>query len=141
MIHYFRHFRSLLLVVVCLAAMGLVACGQDKAANPDATLAVEQPPNRTPSAGNSAPSVEASARLTRAAILQLNGSVSDETLPGGDIVIEWTKLSGPGDVEFADPSVANTTATFTQAGTYLLRLTATDGELTATDDLTVVVEP
>jgi hypothetical protein len=44
-------------------------------------------------------------------------------------------------VVFGDPSAVSTTASFSAAGSYVLRLTASDGELSASDDLTVVVSP
>jgi hypothetical protein len=90
---------------------------------------------------NAAPEVTARAEVVEAAIVQLNGSALDDTLPGGDLRMEWTLVSGPSRVVFADPSRADTTATFTTAGTYVLRLTATDGEFTVSDDLTVEVQP
>ena len=40
---------------------------------------------------------------------------------------------------FADATIAATTATFSAAGTYVLRLTANDGELSGYDELTVTV--
>jgi hypothetical protein len=53
----------------------------------------------------------------------------------------WSKVSGPGTVSFANASASSTTATFGQAGTYVLRLAASDGSLQATDDLTITVNP
>ena len=99
-------------------------------------------PTLTPSTPtNAAPEVAASAEVIEAAILQLNGSALDDTLPGGALRTEWTLVRGPSRVIFADPSRVDTTATFTTAGTYVLRLTATDGEFTVSDDLTVEVQP
>ena len=95
----------------------------------------------TPDSANTAPEVGVSAQVTKAAILQLSGSALDETLPDGQLTTRWSKVSGPGPVVFADPTKVDTTATFTAAGTYVLRLTATDGEFTVTDDVTVVVQP
>ncbi len=40
-----------------------------------------------------------------------------------------------------DDSVPETMATFIEAGTYVLRLTADDGELTAGDKTSIVVNP
>ena len=51
----------------------------------------------------------------------------------------WTKVSGPGTVSFNNASAVDTTATFSQAGTYVLRLTASDGQLTSSDTMTVEV--
>ena len=51
----------------------------------------------------------------------------------------WSKVSGPGTVTFTDATAASTTATFSAAGSYVLRLTGNDGALTASDDVTVTV--
>jgi hypothetical protein len=118
-----------LLASVALFVMVLSTCGRESPA----------PPASVPS--NAAPEVAASAQLAEAAILHLNGSAFDETLTGGDLTTQWTLVSGPGPVVFADPSRVDTTAAFTTAGTYILRLTASDGEFTASDDMTVVVQP
>lgn len=71
----------------------------------------------------------------------LDGTVSDDGLPNapGSVTTTWTKISGPGDVHFADASAADTTAQFSQVGSYVLRLTATDGELTTYDDVAITV--
>lgn len=93
----------------------------------------------TATVANTAPRVDASAQITEAAILQLSGSVLDETLPEGNFTPRWSRVSGPGPVEFAHPSRLDTTATFTVPGTYVLRLTASDGEFTISDDVSVEV--
>jgi hypothetical protein len=41
---------------------------------------------------------------------------------------------------FANASALNTTASFQTAGTYGLRLSVSDGALTASDDMTVVAD-
>lgn len=51
----------------------------------------------------------------------------------------WSKDSGPGDVEFADASALKTTATFTRPGDYVLKLTAGEGDLSASSTLLVKV--
>ena len=68
----------------------------------------------------------------------LHGTVSDDGLPG-PLVTTWSIINGPGTVTFGNPSSVNTTAHFSQSGTYLLRLTANDGALSASDDITVTV--
>jgi sugar lactone lactonase YvrE len=75
--------------------------------------------------------------------VSLNGVVEDDGLPDppGRLTINWSKRSGPGTVSFTDPSAVTTTATFSRAGTYVLRLTACDGELTAFDEVVVTVNP
>ncbi|MGH8019021.1 MAG: PKD domain-containing protein [Opitutaceae bacterium] len=73
-------------------------------------------------------------------MVNLDGAISDDGLPGGSTLTNaWSKQSGPGTVSFGDASAVDTTATFGLAGTYVLRLTADDGELQAHDELTVVV--
>ena len=48
-------------------------------------------------------------------------------------------MSGPGTVTFVDPSAMDTTASFSAVGTYVLRLTADDGELAASDEMAITV--
>jgi RHS repeat-associated protein len=90
--------------------------------------------------GNLAPVVNAGPSPT--AILQtpvqLSGTATDDGLPGA-LVATWSVISGPGNVTFGDPSAPATTATFSASGIYTLKLTATDGALTASDLLTVSV--
>jgi hypothetical protein len=71
----------------------------------------------------------------------LSGTIVDDGLPGPPAALTtlWSMASGPAPVAFDDPAVIDTTATFATAGTYVLRLTADDGELTAYNDLTVTV--
>lgn len=71
----------------------------------------------------------------------LNGTVSDDGLPSGTLARAWTKIAGPGAVTFSAPNAGATTAAFSVAGQYTLRLTATDGLSTALDELVVTVNP
>src|SRR5207245_2502597 len=50
-------------------------------------------------------------------------------------------VSGPAAVNFSNPNRAVTQATFGSSGSYVLRLSANDGQLTSTSDVTVVVNP
>ena len=95
-------------------------------------------------AANAAPSVDAGPDATislPATTTDLDGTVTDEGLPDppGAVSTTWSKLSGPGTVTFGDASAVDTTATFTEPGTYVLRLTADDGDLTTSDDVTVTL--
>jgi hypothetical protein len=94
---------------------------------------------------NAAPSVFAGAdqTITLPGSASLSGTVSDDGLPNppGATTVAWSMVSGPGSVSFADPASTSTLASFSQDGTYVLRLTASDSTLTAADDLTVVVQP
>jgi uncharacterized protein len=53
------------------------------------------------------------------------------------IQLQWRKTRGPGDVTFADPTRAETTATFSALGDYQLALGASLGGETTTDSLHV----
>jgi hypothetical protein len=92
---------------------------------------------------NQAPVVNAGAdkTITLPATASMAGTASDDGLPvpPGTLTVSWTKTSGPGTVTFSNASALNTTATFSAAGTYVLRLTASDSVLSTSDDVTVVV--
>jgi hypothetical protein len=56
-------------------------------------------------------------------------------------LINWSKVSGPGTVTFADSAAPVTTADFSQAGLYVLQLAATDGPFaTSLDTVQVTVD-
>ena len=92
---------------------------------------------------NQAPAVNAGAdqAITLPSAASLSGSASDDGLPNppAALTTTWSKVSGPGTVAFANASALSTTATFSAAGTYVLRLTATDGTLSSSDTITIVV--
>ena len=115
----------------------VTASDGDLSASDDVTVTVE--------AANTPPLVDAGpdqAITLPQDLVALAGTVADDGLPaGGTLALSWTKLAGPGPVTFGDPSAASTSAQFVAAGTYLLRLTATDSQLAAYDDVTVVVVP
>ncbi len=75
------------------------------------------------------------------AVVTLEGSVTDDGLPDppGAVTILWEKISGEGTVTFGDLAAAQTTATFSEVGTYELRLTADDGEFSTDDEVTITV--
>jgi len=73
--------------------------------------------------------------------VQMEGAASESTSAPGPLTVHWTLVSGPGSVSFANPNRAVTTAVFSQAGTYDLRLTASDTQLEATSDTTILVNP
>ena len=70
----------------------------------------------------------------------LLGSATDDGLPNGTLVIQWSQVSGPARVAFSDVASAKTTATFTAPGEYVLRLTADDTAMSASDQLKITVE-
>ncbi|PYR69577.1 MAG: hypothetical protein DMF88_05635 [Acidobacteria bacterium] len=71
----------------------------------------------------------------------LNGSVTDDGLSGAAVTAAWSQTSGPGTVTFGNPAALTTTATFPLAGAYVLTLTASDGELTGSDSVSIQVNP
>ncbi len=92
---------------------------------------------------NQAPQVNAGndQAITLPANATLNGTASDDGLPNPPAALSttWSKVSGPGTVNFGNANALNTTASFSTAGTYVLRLTASDSVLATTDDVTVTV--
>lgn len=94
---------------------------------------------------NQAPSTEAGMEQTvsLSGIASLDGTVSDDGLPEppGVVTAAWSKVSGPGAVSFGAPAACETSAAFSEAGTYVLRLTATDSLLSSHDDVIVIVRP
>ena len=72
----------------------------------------------------------------------LHGDVSDDGLPQpASWTSEWTVVAWPdgGTVEFGDIHQINTTAVFSSPGTYALRLTVSDGDKAAFDEVTITV--
>ena len=95
-----------------------------------------------PGVFNRAPVVAAGpdGAVVRPALASLAGSVTDDGLPAGNAVTsQWTQVSGPGTATFTDTANPTTTAAFSATGTYVLRLTASDGDLNASDEATVTV--
>src|SRR5207249_8873250 len=63
-------------------------------------------------------------------------------LPTGTLTTTWSKVSGPGTtVTFGNLNARSTTASFSTSGSYVLRLTASDGALSSSSDITITVNP
>lgn len=92
-------------------------------------------------APNNAPVVSAGVNLTvtTSAPVNLDGTVTDDGVPTNVITTTWNKVSGPGTVTFGNPNAVDTTASFSAAGTYVLRLTADDGALDASATVRLVI--
>ncbi|MBL8218657.1 MAG: hypothetical protein JNL62_05490 [Bryobacterales bacterium] len=74
------------------------------------------------------------------AALQLSGEVQDDGLPlGSSVSKQWMKVSGPGNVSLNPANAASTAATFSAVGSYVLRLTANDSQMSGSDEVTVTV--
>lgn len=91
---------------------------------------------------NVAPVVNAGAdqTITFPSSASLVGTVTDDGIPQPSTITQsWSKVSGPGTVTFSAPTERTTTASFSVSGTYVLRLTASDGLLSRSDDIQVTV--
>lgn len=92
---------------------------------------------------NQPPTVSAGpdVQVTLPGVADLTGTATDDGLPNppGTLTTAWSKVSGPGTVTFADPTSPATTASFSEAGSYVLRLAANDGAFERTDDALVTV--
>lgn len=94
-----------------------------------------------PAGTNQAPSVQAWVKPGVAVPGQadLVGTVKDDGLPAGTVSSNWSVISAPeGALALFDSATSpSTTVRFTAEGDYVLRLTATDGELTTELDVPV----
>jgi PKD repeat protein len=98
---------------------------------------------------NQAPVVDAgpdqNGFIGSATAFTLEGLVNDDGYPnrGTSLTSLWQQVSGPAQAVFADPSLSSTTVTFSQAGRYVLRLTAFEGDqagdLSSSDEIVIHV--
>ena len=92
---------------------------------------------------NQAPTVNAGVdqNITLPNTASLAATTSDDGLPNPphSVSLTWSKVSGPGTVTFGNPNLASTTAAFSAAGVYVVRLTASDSLLSTSDDLQITV--
>lgn len=73
-------------------------------------------------------------------IANLDGTVTDDGLPDPPMLVTtWRQLTGAGTVTFGDANAIDTTAEFSEPDTYILELEAFDGELYASDQVTITV--
>ncbi|HEX3904531.1 MAG TPA: VWA domain-containing protein [Polyangia bacterium] len=76
------------------------------------------------------------------AVLTLQGEAHGAGTRGDlDLTSTWSELSGPAPVAFADASSPVTDVVFTEPGTYVLQLEASDGFLITASQATVTVDP
>jgi hypothetical protein len=72
--------------------------------------------------------------------LVIGATVTDDGKPAGALLTAlWTQVSGPGTVTFGDDHLVDTTVTFSDPGTYTLRLTVDDSLLSGFDELNISV--
>ena len=115
-----------------------------KIAGADAYVLARDAAGRTIKAGsttNQAPVVNAGVdqSITLPASANLLATASDDGKPGSTLSYAWTKVSGPGTVTFSAANALASSASFSTAGVYVLRMTVSDSALSTTDDVNVTV--
>ncbi len=68
--------------------------------------------------------------------VEFAATAADDGLPSA-LSYQWTQVAGPGTVTFGTPTAVTTPAIFSAPGTYLVRVTVSDGQFTASDQLAV----
>jgi len=113
--------------------------GATSIANPVTVVVTTSTPSNQAPIVNAGPDVSGSVGST----VHLEGSVSDDGLPGspGSLTIAWSLVSGPATPSWplGDDNQAHAHVVFPAAGTYVLRLTVSDGALSSSDDVTVTI--
>lgn len=94
------------------------------------SMILAQEPQPTP---NEAPSVSIE---TFVVVLPIKATASDDGLPAppGKLTYQWSFIEGPGPVWFGNSRALETFVVLFDYGTYHLRFTAFDGELSSYDD-------
>jgi len=97
---------------------------------------------KVPVEPNKAPIVEIQSDDTFNQVMKerLVATVSDDSQPLDFPELTWSKKSGPGSVVFSDPNSVSTVVSFSEEGTYVVTLTADDGELSTSADFKIIVE-
>jgi len=76
--------------------------------------------------------------ITLPATATLTATATDDGLPNGVLTYSWSVVSGHG-VTLSSPTASSTQASFSAAGTNTLRVTVSDGQLSASADVIVTV--
>ncbi len=102
-----------------------------------ATVSITVIPNLAPVIVVDSPTVSA-AHLAPYGGVMLETTVTDDGYPltPGTVTLNWSKVSGPGTVTFESPTQADTAVLFSVNGTYVVRLTASDGVKQTSTNLT-----
>jgi CubicO group peptidase (beta-lactamase class C family) len=96
----------------------------------------------SPAPGNARPEVNAGADVTidpPTLEVTLTGTATDDGNPSGSTLATTWSVGGGTGATIATPNALTTVVAFAGPGTYTLRLTATDGNLSASDDVVVTV--
>ncbi len=78
-------------------------------------------------------------QITCNGLISLEGMVSDDHLPDqSSLSFSWEKIEGPGEVYIDNPDTLNSQVIFSDSGSYVLRLSVNDGNLTGFDDVRII---
>jgi len=93
-----------------------------------------------PLTSNAPPTVDVgpAQTITLPSTATLTAAATDDGLPNGTMTYAWSVLTGSG-VTLSSPNSSTTSASFTAGGTYTIRATVSDGQLSASADVNVVV--
>ncbi len=97
--------------------------------------AATPPPTNQPPTVSAGPDQSIAGAFT--ATLPLVGSATDT--PGQALTYQWSLISGPGTVAIVAPMAAVTSAVVHTAGTFVFRLTVSDGQASSSDDVVIIV--
>jgi hypothetical protein len=102
------------------------------------------PPKVTPENAPARPESGPPRRVKLGEATKLSAAVRTYAVAGTKVTYAWSKRSGPGDVKFEPADAAQTSATFSQAGEYLVRLTVSRpsgmDEIRGTADFKIAVQ-
>ncbi len=118
-------------IIATTILSGIISC-QTAPVEPQAeTTTVE--------ASNLAPVVRAGSDQTiEPSTINLEGTVTDDGKPDS-LEMTWSQVSGPQDADLEDAAAVDTEAEFVIPGVYVMRLTATDGEFSSSDEVKITV--
>jgi len=69
----------------------------------------------------------------------LAATATDDGQPGGALAFRWTQTGGPAGVVFTSPNAASTAVALPGTGAFLFRVTVSDGEREAADEVAITV--
>jgi RHS repeat-associated protein len=112
--------------------------GNDSQLSTSATVTVVvYPPNQPPVVN---PGPDQTIVYPAQTIITFNGTVTDDGLPvGNPLTISWSEFSGPDVATIYSPTSASTAVSFPVPGTYVLQLSASDGQYTTTKSVNAYV--
>ncbi|HEY2384491.1 MAG TPA: hypothetical protein VGK48_25210, partial [Terriglobia bacterium] len=78
--------------------------------------------------------------ITLPAQANLSGAAPDDGLPlNGTLTVKWSEVSGPAAVTFSNAGSTATKVSFSAGGTYTIKMSASDGALSSSDNVVITV--